>query len=401
MLLKKLLLQTSASPNMVFRDPFKAVETDQLIQEIIGLANLDFAGPRYIVFGINKAAMEGNGVVGIDDEKLAAMKSAHQLVATLVKPALQLAFIYDEIDGKLAGAIEIDGCDDRPYQVACDFSETLTLGQSWTRDGMLFRAAEAGDLALMRPETGNPDEWNAALGIGVDADAQHVQLQAPDSSNPPSGRTGQRKGLGGVDWKQATIEAIGTMNTNIVRLMRSGKRSAPDMDDNDREALEFFQKNAEDRAAAADNYYYYEETALRLQFILRNDDIVALQDLELSLGFPKIDGLRVAKRVYPAPDGTTDARDAAGYPLVQVLKKGTFTTVKLGDVKPGTKRTVFSSPIRLAVNPRLHGRKMAIHCQLSAANKNAVELSRLTITFVAHSVDAQPARVQVAPVAES
>jgi hypothetical protein len=400
MLLKKLLQQTSASPNMVFRDPFKPVETDQLIQEIIGLANLDFAGARYIVFGINKATMQGSGVVGLDDEKLAALKSTHQLVATLIKPALQLAFIYDEIDGKLVGAIEIDGCDERPYQVACDFSETLTLGQSWTRDGLLFRAAEAGDMALMRPDTGNPDEWNIALGIGSDADAQHVQLRVPDSSNPPSGRTAQRKGLGGVDWKQATIEAIGTMNTNIARLLRSGKKTTPDMDDKDREALEFFQRNAEERAAAADNYYYYEECALRLQFMLRNDDVVPLQDLELSLGFPKIDGLRVAERIYPTPEGTTDAKEAAGYPLVQVLEKGTFATVKLGDVKPGTKRSVFSSPIRLAANPGLHGRKMAIHCQLSAANKNAVELSRLTITFAGHSVDARAARVQVEPAAE-
>ena len=390
MLLKKILQQTSASPNMVFRDPFKPVETDQLIQEIIGLANLDFAGARYIVFGINKAAMEGSGVVGIDDEKLAALKSAHQLVATLIQPALQLAFVYDEIGGKLVGALEIDGCAERPYQVARDFSDALTLGQSWIRDGMLFRVAEAADLALMRPDTGNPDEWNTTLGIGSDVEAQDVQLQVPDSSNPPSDRTAQRKGLGGVDWKQATIEAIGTMNTNIARLMRSGKRSAPDMDDKDREALEFFQKNAEDRVAAADNYYYYEECALRLQFMLRNDDVVTLENLELSFGFPKLDGLRVAERVHPAPDGTTNPREAAGYPLVQILDEAVFATVKLGDVKPGTKRSVLSSPIRLAVTPRMHGRKMAINCQLSAANKHAPELSHLTITFVAPSVEAEP-----------
>ena len=144
MLLKKIMQLTSASPNVFFRDPFKPVETDQLILEIIGLANVDFDGARYIVFGINKATMEGSGAVGIDDDKLATLKSAHQLIATLVQPALQLTFIYDEIDGKLVGALEIDGCNERPYQVACDYSETLTDGRSWIREGLQFHAAEAG-----------------------------------------------------------------------------------------------------------------------------------------------------------------------------------------------------------------------------------------------------------------
>ena len=64
MLLKKILQNTSASPNVVFYDPFQDVDTDNIIQHVIGLANLDFEGPRYVVFGVNKAAMQGNGVVG-------------------------------------------------------------------------------------------------------------------------------------------------------------------------------------------------------------------------------------------------------------------------------------------------------------------------------------------------
>ena len=388
MLLKKLMQHTSASPNILFRDPFKAIETEELFQEIIGLANLDFEGARFIVFGVNKASMQGNGVVGVDTEKLAELKRVHQMVAKLIEPALQLAFIYDEIDSKLVGALEIDGCDNRPYKVACDYSDTLTIGQAWTRDGMAFRAMGAKELDALRPDFGNPDEWKVSLGIGSDANTQHAELRVPDASNPPSERSEERKGLREIDWKEATVEAIGTINTNIARLMRTGKLRAPKLNDEDREALEFFQRDAEQRAAAADNHYYYEECAVRLQLVLRNEDVVTLQDLEISLGFPKVAGLKVVERVYPAPNGSTDPMDAACYPEVKDLVKGVMASMRLGNVEPETTCTIFSSPIRLAVGRELLGRKMAIDCRLRAANKNEIERIRLTVNFVGDAREA-------------
>lgn len=42
------------------------------------------------------------------------LTKAHRAVSALVKPIVHLAFIFDKIEGRLVGALEIDGCDDGP-----------------------------------------------------------------------------------------------------------------------------------------------------------------------------------------------------------------------------------------------------------------------------------------------
>jgi len=74
MLLKQLVQQTSASANLLFCDPFARFDSEQLVKEVIGLANADVEGPRYIIFGINLGSMEGSGVVGISDSAMSGLK---------------------------------------------------------------------------------------------------------------------------------------------------------------------------------------------------------------------------------------------------------------------------------------------------------------------------------------
>ena len=42
---------------MVVCDPFREQDQEELVKEVIGLANADVDGPRYILFGINAGAM--------------------------------------------------------------------------------------------------------------------------------------------------------------------------------------------------------------------------------------------------------------------------------------------------------------------------------------------------------
>ncbi|MCH7636438.1 MAG: hypothetical protein IIA12_02065, partial [Proteobacteria bacterium] len=117
MILTQLLQQPTTSSKLLVCDPFRVPDQEELVKEVIGLANADVDGPRYILFGANPGAMEGSGVVGIAESAMADLKKAHRLLSVLIEPVVHLAFIFDRINGKLVGALEIDGCDEGPYVV--------------------------------------------------------------------------------------------------------------------------------------------------------------------------------------------------------------------------------------------------------------------------------------------
>ena len=109
MLLKQLLESPKTSSKLVVFDPFRDLEQEEMVKEVIGLANADVDGPRNILFGINAGAAVGSGIVGIADSDMADLKKAHRLLSKLIEPVLHLAFIYDRINGKPVGTLEIDG----------------------------------------------------------------------------------------------------------------------------------------------------------------------------------------------------------------------------------------------------------------------------------------------------
>ena len=147
MLLKQMLASPTTSSELLVFDPFQSFDRESLVREVIGLANASVEGPRNILFGVNPGGVNGAKVVGIPDEAIGDLKRAHRLISGLVEPLLDLAFIFDRIDGKLVGALEIDGCEFGPYFLAQDLSDELRRGACWQSDGRAFewsRASQRG-----------------------------------------------------------------------------------------------------------------------------------------------------------------------------------------------------------------------------------------------------------------
>src|SRR5210317_1560307 len=146
MLLQQLIQKPITSSKLVVCDPFRMPEPAELVKEVIGLANADVDGPRYILFGINPGGMEGSKIVGIKDDVAADLKKAHRLISAQIEPVVALAFIFDRINGKLAGALEIDGGEDGPFVPGEGVSEELSNGQTWVRQGRDLRVVDMSEL---------------------------------------------------------------------------------------------------------------------------------------------------------------------------------------------------------------------------------------------------------------
>lgn len=386
MLLKQLLDSPKTCSNMLVYDPFGDLNREELVKEVIGLANADVEGPRNILFGVNAAAMDGNGVVGIPESAVVDLKKAHRLLSALIEPVLQLAFIFDRINGKLVGALEIDGCDFGPYFVGQDLSESLLLGQCWIREGRNLRAAERAELMGCQAATPaeepvsfveNPD---IAVGFNDEPACQLLELSVPDTSDPPfahdKGEANKTSKL-----RQVIKDTVGTVTTQILGLGHGGEKDPAPVDEMDSQADDC--DEASKVLADAKNHYFYEEKALRLNLCACNNGTRSIKNVSVELGFPRLPDFDVADRLYTSP---FDKRSAAevrnlGYPEVEHRDSAIFVRTTLGDLAPDKPEPLFKCPVRLSVGPRMQGRKLAVLYTLRGPNEQKLGKGRLKIKF--------------------
>ncbi|MFQ6006411.1 MAG: helix-turn-helix domain-containing protein [Woeseia sp.] len=358
-------------------------DPEQLVQEVIGLANIDVNGARYIIFGVNLGTMEGSGIVGIAESAIADLKKAHRLISALIKPVLQLAFIFDKIDGKLVGALEIDGCDAAPYVVRRDYSKKLAGGQSWIREGSQLRGVDPIDLEQIRARVGRKQTWAVKIGFDDQPDCQLLELKIPDTSNPPSIQA-KRQIKQTLDWKKKVKDTFGTITTRVSRLLHVRQHGIEaEFDPRGTNTLIDLQENSGNEFTEADAYFFFEEKALKLNLTICNKDEDGLEDVSIKLAFPRIQDFDVADRLYPGPEDkrTRLEIEMAGYPEVQRLKHGILARASLGYLAPNSPQQVFSCALRLAVGPTMRGKKVAIKYTLRAKNKQSPGRGRLKIKF--------------------
>jgi hypothetical protein len=327
--------------------------------------------------------MEGSGIVGIPESAIADLKKAHRLISALIKPVLELAFIFDIFDGKLVGALEIDGCDAAPYVVRRDFSKKLAAGQSWIREDRQLRGVDPIDLEQIRDRVRRKQTWAVKIGFDDQPDCELLELKIPDTSNPPSNQAKQQIKQT-LDWKETVKDTLGTLNTRISRLLHVRQRGVEaKFDPRGKDTLIDLYGKIGNEFSEADGYYFFEEKALKLILTICNKGEDGLEDVSIELAFPRIQDFDVADRLYTGPDDkrTQQEIEMAGYPEVRHVKHGILARAALGYLAPNRPQQVFSCALRLAVGPTMRGRKVAIKYTLQAKNKQSLGRGRLKIKF--------------------
>lgn len=365
MLLQQLIQQPITSSKLVVFDPFRLPEPSELVKEVIGLANADVEGPRYILFGVNPGAIDGSKVVGIKDDAAAALKKAHRVISAQVEPIIALAFIFDKFNGKLAGALEIDGGGDGPFVPGDDFAADDSGKKTWVREGRDLRVVDVSELGgvAAKDSTEEPEEEaepepieipDIHVGFGEDPDCAEIELSIPDTSNPPF--AGEKNDAGSQTSLTETLKsAVNTMTTKLVGLARGNSKD-------DEESSTDVVKAAQDLITEAENHYYFEEKALQLNFSVLNTGEQPVDDIHIEFGFPKIEDFDIADRVHMSPFDKSSRPEKLnqGYPQVERGRKGFIVRNKIGVLQPATATPALRSPVRMAVGPGAQMRKMAI-----------------------------------------
>ena len=386
MLLRQLLESPKTSSKLLVYDPFRALDQEELVKEVIGLANADVDGPRNILFGINAGAIEGGGIVGITESAMADLKKSHRLLSALIEPVLHLAFIYDSINGKLVGTLEIDGCDDGPYVVGQDFSENLSHGQCWIREGWELRAVEPTELAqVSTPKAA--EKPVITVGFNDDLDCKLLEMPVPDTSDPPFAQD-KRKVKQPLNLKKAIKDTISTVTTQILHLARAPKHDPVVESDEygtDTQAILFRETGI--LFDNAENHYYFEEKALKLNLTVCNKGTEGIEGVSIELGFPQLPDFNVADQLYISPFDKRPSYEVKnlGYPKVEHRDGAILVRSSLGALAPDRPEPAFKCALRLAVGPRMTGRKVAIQYKLRGQSEQSLGKGRLKIRFVKES----------------
>jgi len=389
MLLKQLIDSPKTSSKLLVYDPFRKFDREELVKQVIGLANADVEGPRNILFGVNAAAATGSGIVGIADSDMADLKKAHRLLSQLIEPVLQLAFIYDRINGKLVGTLEIDGCDDGPYVVGQDFSNALARGQCWIREGYDLRAVKSDDLApKSTPEAAKkPAKMTKPppiiVGFNDEPDCQLIEMPVPDTSNPPFAPK-KRNAKQPSDVKKTIKERIGTVTTQILRLGRRRTNGSAAESDKRGTATQIDDCEGTGKVMNdADNHYFFEEKALKLNLAVCNKGTERIEDVSIELGFPRTPDFDVADRLYISPFDKRSAFEIKnlGYPKVNRRDDAILVRSTIGVLAPDSPEQAFRCALRLAVGPGMQRRKLAIRYKLRGQNEQRLATGRLKIKF--------------------
>jgi hypothetical protein len=385
MLLQQLIQQPITSSKLVVFDPFRMPEPSELVKEVIGLANADVEGPRYILFGVNPGAIDGSKVVGIKDDVAAALKKAHRVISAQIEPVVSLAFIFDRINGKLAGALEIDGGEDGPFVPGKDFAADAAGEKTWIREGRDLRVVDISELGSVDAsgEVGEAGEAVAAepieipdidVGFDEDPNCDVIELSIPDTSDPPF--ADERNDAGGQTSITQTLKsAVNTMTTKLASLAR---RRSKDDEDSSTDVV----KAAQDLITDAENHYYYEEKALQLNFSVFNTGDHAVDELHIEFGFPKIEDFDIADRIHMSPfdKSSHPATRNRGYPEVVRIDKGVIVRNKIGTLEAAVPTPALRCPIRMAVGPGMQRRKVAVLYTLRRGEEVIGE-GRLKIKF--------------------
>ena len=377
MLLKQMLESPTTNPNLVVFDPFQPFDREALVKEVVGLANAEVEGPRSILFGVNPGAMNGNKVVGIPEDAIGDLKRAHRLVSNMVEPLLDLAFIFDRINGKLVGALEIDGCEFGPYFLAQDLSDELRRGACWIREDRDLLEVERGKLinghapAEEEQEEAvpafSPEDVQFSIGFNDDPDCEFIEVDVPDTSDPPFAEDGEASEKTKTSFTQALKDTVGTVTTRIMNL---GQQKSDDPEDASKQI-----------ANAARKHYFYEERAVKIELAIRNESDVDVKDLTVQLGFPKLPGFDVADRIHTSPfDKRSEAEiKQLRYPDVEYKDDRTTIRTTVGFLPAEKSQALLTTPLRLAVGVEALGRKVAMQYVVRGPDGKRVSDGRLKI----------------------
>lgn len=358
---------------------------EQFLRDVVAMANASVEGPRYIITGVEFDDKGRKRMLGVEREDFSGKPAYQSLANEHIEPPVRIRYQPVSVEGERVGVFEIGECQDRPYMMRIDYSETLRRGDAYAR--VKNNSVKLGRRQLQALfEKKFQDSVSAAnIEVGFPGEIIHKDLNVMThsfSKLPSVVASTKLHEL--IEAKERVAASVS--NTAVARLThaRLFGSDSPYEDRSTDEILEEM-RQIERRYRHQDNHFLFEERATLMQLVLLNQGNEALRDASLTLVMPNHNAFHVATELprIPRDDEFIERtpNEQAGYPSVSLHDNSVQVSVKLGDIEPGEPTEVFDLPLRICVGNELEGRRIGMQYSVHAHNLRSAAKGKLRLVF--------------------
>jgi hypothetical protein len=358
---------------------------EQFLRDILAIANASVEGTRYIITGAEFDKKDRKRMYGVGRDDFSGKPAYKSLVNDYIEPPIRIRYQPVTVEGERVGVFEIGDCQDRPYMMRIDYSETLRRGDAYARVKNSIVKMGRRQLQRLFEKKFQHAVSAANIEIGFPGEIIHKDLNvATHSFEKLPSLLASAKLHELIDAKSRVHKSAS--NTVVARLTHA-RLFGTDSPYEERSTEEIMaeMRQLERRFQHHDNHFLFEENGTLIQLVLLNQGNEALRDASLTLVMPNHNAFHVATQLPRIPRDEKfierTPNEQSGYPAVSLRDDSIHASVKLGDIEPGEPIEVFDLPLRICVGDDLRGRRLGIQYSLFAQNLRKPAQGKLRLLF--------------------
>jgi hypothetical protein len=384
-LLKIAKTATSETGVQFRKQKYGSSDIRSFLRDVLAMANAPVDGPRYIVVGADFDSRGRKLVHAVDADDFAGKPSYQSLANEYIEPPIRIRYKPVSVDGKRVGVYEISDCQDRPYMMRIDYSETLRRGDAYIR-------SNNGTMKMGRRQLGKlfaskfRDSVSAGdLEIGFAGEIIHKDLAiaSSDLSRLPSAEASKKlRQL--IDIQNSSRS---TGSTTVMARLTHARLFGMDDPYVDRSPDELVAEMDQLRMKYldADNHYLFATQGKPVQLVVYNQGDEPIIDASLTLALPNHNAFYVAEQLpkKAIKDGYSNRtpEEISLYPSVNLKDNSIQITSKIGDIPVGEPIEVFGSPLLTCVGRELKGKRFGVRYALHGQNLRSPAKGQLRLLF--------------------
>lgn len=380
-------------------------EYDQLLRDVVALANADVSGERIIVLGIEVKG-EARRLIGFPREQTIPSGTYERLVQEHVEPPLRVRYRSCEFEGTCVGVLTISGCTNQPYLIGAPLPGGLRRGEAWVRRGVEQLPLTRADFDRIYSRRLDDGAFHGGIKVGFKGPkpSASIVLSAIAPYVSPSARASAK--LAAAIQVHEMLERAKNLATSTIRRLTHLRLFGHDAPyaSKSLERLRLDLEYVAEEYREEDDHYRFERLGHRVNLTLINRGTQTIVDASASIELPNGVGVEVAPRLFASRSTGVSLTEAArtasrvDYPPVSVTDKLVRITASLGDVPRDSPVDLFREPLRVVINERAVGRKLPVTVTVHGRNLPAPIVATLSIVGAAsHQGNTQPKESEVAP----
>ncbi|MCP4299723.1 MAG: ATP-binding protein [Gammaproteobacteria bacterium] len=365
--------------------PYGTGNLESFLRDVLAMANASVDGPRFIVIGTHIDSRGRKSVRPVSEKDFSGKPSYESLVNEYIEPPVRIRHESVLLDGKRVGVFDIGDCQDRPYMMRIDYSETLRRGDAYTRskDTAIKMGRQQLRTLFESKFQDSVSAKNIEVGFAGKIIHKTLTLSSCDLAQLPSAVAASKL----EQLIKIQLDSHGSGSTSVMARLVHARLYGSDDPYVSRSADTLMEemKQIQHSYQNQDRQFLFETNREEIQLVVYNQGQEPIADASIVLVLPKDDDFFIADRppktrhkgkfVSRCPD------ELAAYPSVRFHKNSIHITNKLGDIRVGEPVEVFASPLRVCVGPGLIGRRFGMHYALHGQNLRSPAKGTLRLNF--------------------